>query len=169
MDYLFFMSLAGCILLQLFVSYDIACQWYKNIWERMRIFDPHAQLKGGKTSVGFLVPKFHLPAHIESCNLLFSFNLTPFVGRTDGEAPERGWADANRLANSTSVSGPGARRDTLEVHFQYWNWKKIMRLGASSSFPVHGPMLTDLRHHLTGPPAEESPADGGIAGGMGRR
>ncbi|KAJ7900554.1 hypothetical protein B0H14DRAFT_3423173 [Mycena olivaceomarginata] len=131
MDYLFFMSLAGCILLQLFVSYDIACQWYKNIWERMRIFDPHAQLKGGKTSVGFLVPKFHLPAHIESCNLLFSFNLTPFVGRTDGEAPERGWADANRLVNSTSISGPGARRDTLEVHFQYWKWKKIMRLGTT--------------------------------------
>ncbi|KAJ7788895.1 hypothetical protein B0H14DRAFT_3095035 [Mycena olivaceomarginata] len=111
MDYLFFMSLTSCILLQLF---------------RMHIFDPHTQLKGGKTSVGFLVPKFHLPAHIESCNLLFSFNLTPFVGRTDGEAPERGWADANRLVNSTSVSGPGAWQDTLEVHFQYWNWKKIM-------------------------------------------
>ncbi|KAJ7508029.1 hypothetical protein B0H11DRAFT_1685302, partial [Mycena galericulata] len=62
----------------------------------------------------FLVPKFHLPAHIELCNILFSFNLTPFVGRTDGEAPERGWASANRLANSTSISGPGARRDTLE-------------------------------------------------------
>ncbi|KAJ7884172.1 hypothetical protein B0H14DRAFT_2339297 [Mycena olivaceomarginata] len=131
MDYLFFMSLAGCLLLQLFVSYDIACQWYKNLWERMRIFDPHVQLKEGEKIVGFLVPKFHLPAHIESCNLLFSFNLTPFVGRTDGEAPERGWADANRLAHSTSVSGPGARRDTLEVHFQYWNWKKIMRLGST--------------------------------------
>ncbi|KAJ7823221.1 hypothetical protein B0H14DRAFT_3470200 [Mycena olivaceomarginata] len=118
MDYLFFMSLAGCILLQLFVSYDIACQWYKNIWERMRIFDPHAQLKGGKTSVGFLVPNS-------------TFQRTSRVHQ--------------RIR-------PGARRDTLEVHFQYWNWKKIMRLG----------------HHLTGPPAEESPADGGIAGGMGR-
>ncbi|KAJ7745405.1 hypothetical protein B0H14DRAFT_3097150 [Mycena olivaceomarginata] len=118
--------LAGCILLQLFISYDIACQWYKNIWERMCIFDPHVQLKGGNTSVGFLVPKFHLPAHIKSCNLLFSFNLTPFVGWTDREAPEHGWADTNRLANSIRVSGLGARRDTLEVHFQYWNWKKIM-------------------------------------------
>ncbi|KAJ7301763.1 hypothetical protein DFH08DRAFT_978448 [Mycena albidolilacea] len=131
MDYMFFMSLAGCLLLQLFVSYDIACQWYKNLWERMRIFESHAQLKEGEKTVGFLVPKFHLPAHIESCNLLFSFNLTPFVGRTDGEAPERGWADPNRLANSTSISGPGARWDTLEVHFQYWNWKKIMRLGTT--------------------------------------
>ncbi|KAJ7343941.1 hypothetical protein DFH08DRAFT_810478 [Mycena albidolilacea] len=124
----------------LFVSYDIACQWYKNLWERMCIFESHAQLKEGEKTVGFLVPKFHLPAHIKSCNLLFSFNLTPFVGRTNREAPQCGWADANHLANSTSVSGPGTMWDTLEVHFQYWNWKKIMRL--------------DFRHHSARPPTE---------------
>ncbi|KAJ7044257.1 hypothetical protein C8F04DRAFT_1250200 [Mycena alexandri] len=130
MDYLFFISLAGSPLARLYVSYDIACQWHKNIWERMRIFDfEGVQFKEGEKYVVFLVPKFHLPAHIEECNISFSFNLTPFVGRTDGEAPERGWADANRLANSTSVSGPGARRDTLNIHFQWWNWKKIVALG----------------------------------------
>ncbi|KAJ6506403.1 hypothetical protein C8R47DRAFT_1241797 [Mycena vitilis] len=112
MDYMFFMSLRHSPLVRLYVSYDIACQWHKNIWERMQVF---AALDG--------VP------HIELCNILFSFNLTPFVGRTDGEAPERGWADANRLAASTSISGPGARRDTLDVHFQWWNWKKIIALG----------------------------------------
>ncbi|KAJ7802706.1 hypothetical protein B0H14DRAFT_2614089 [Mycena olivaceomarginata] len=110
MDYMFFMSLAGSPLLRL---------------KRMEIFDCDIQFKEGKKYVVFLVPKFHLPAHIELCNILFSFNLTPFVGTTDGEAPERGWADANRLANSTSISGPGARRDTLDAHFQYSNWKKI--------------------------------------------
>ncbi|KAJ7753029.1 hypothetical protein B0H14DRAFT_3096752 [Mycena olivaceomarginata] len=128
MDYLYFMSLLGRLLLHFFVSYDIACQWYKNLWGRMAIFPVEAQLSGEKKFV-FLVPKFHLPAHIEECNVNFSFNLTPFVGRTDGEAPERGWADANRLANSTSISGPGARRDTLDAHFQYSNWKKITKLG----------------------------------------
>ncbi|KAJ6582403.1 hypothetical protein B0H19DRAFT_930041 [Mycena capillaripes] len=97
----------------------------------MRIFDfEGVQFKDGEKYVVFLVPKFHLPAHIELCNILFSFNLTPFVGRTDGEAPERGWANTNRLANSTSVSGPGARRDALDVHFQDWNWKKLVALGA---------------------------------------
>ncbi|KAJ7871110.1 hypothetical protein B0H13DRAFT_1895895 [Mycena leptocephala] len=130
MDYMFFMSLAGSPLQRLYVSYDIACQWHKNIRERMKIFDYEGiQFKDGEKYVVFLMPKFHLPAHIELCNILFSFNLTPFVGRTDGEAPERGWADANRLANSTSISGPGARRDMLDAHFQYWNWKKIITLG----------------------------------------
>jgi hypothetical protein len=98
----------------------------------MTILPPEAQLGGEKTFV-FLVPNFHLPAHIEECNINFSFNLTPFVGRTDGEAPERGWADTNRLANSTSISGPGARRDTLDTHFQYSNWKKITKLGRRSA------------------------------------
>jgi hypothetical protein len=31
------------------------------------------------------VPKFHLPAHIESCNLQFSFNLTRWVGQHTGD------------------------------------------------------------------------------------
>ncbi|KAJ7453514.1 hypothetical protein FB451DRAFT_1565625 [Mycena latifolia] len=124
------MSLAGSPLSRLYVSYDIACQWHKNIWERMRIFDfEGVQFKDGEKYVVFLVPKFHLPAHIELCNILFSFNLTPYVGRTDGESPERGWASANRLANSTSISGPGTRRDAIDYHFQDWNWKKIVALG----------------------------------------
>ncbi|KAG5223204.1 CxC2 domain-containing protein [Salix suchowensis] len=36
--------------------------------------------------VTFLVPKFHLPAHIMACQSSFSFNYTRGVGRTDGEA-----------------------------------------------------------------------------------
>ncbi|KAJ6479437.1 hypothetical protein C8R47DRAFT_1218996 [Mycena vitilis] len=129
MDYMFFKSLKGTDLVRLFVSYDIACQWHKKLWGRMMCFEKGVQFVEGTKFVVFLVPKFHLPAHIELCNILFSFNLTAFVGRTDGEAPERGWADANRLANSTSISGPGARRDTLDNHFQWWNWKKIVALG----------------------------------------
>lgn len=135
MDYLFFMSLAGSPILRLYVSYDIACQWHKNIWDRMKLFDfDGVQFKAGEKYVVFLMPKFHLPTHIELCNILFSFNLTPFVGRTDGESPERGWASANHLANSTSISGPGTRRDAIDYHFQDWNWKKIVALGSSVSF-----------------------------------
>ncbi|KAJ7795160.1 hypothetical protein B0H14DRAFT_2391995 [Mycena olivaceomarginata] len=148
MDYMFFMSLEGSALLWLYVSYDIACQWYKNIWTRMQIFPEDIQFKNDEKNLVFLVPKFHLPAHIEECNIQFSFNLTRFVGRTDGEAPERGWADANRLANSTKISGPGARRDTLDAHFQYSNWKKITKLGMSFIFEELGryiPLMLETR------------------------
>ncbi|KAJ7150169.1 hypothetical protein C8R43DRAFT_1128212 [Mycena crocata] len=131
MDYMFFHSVAGTDLLRFFVSYDIACQWHVNIWKRMETYHPDLRMREDdeRMFVTFLVPKFHLPAHIESCNLLYSFNLTSYVGQTDGEAPERGWANVNPLAGSTKEMGPGARRDCLNEHFNDWNWKKIIAFG----------------------------------------
>ncbi|KAF7357140.1 CxC2 domain-containing protein [Mycena sanguinolenta] len=130
MDYMFFRSIAGTDLVRFFVSYDIACQWHINIWKRMADYkNEEITIDGQGKFMTFLIPKFHLPAHIEKCNLRFSFHLTPYVGQTDGEAPERGWADANPLARSTKEMGPGARRDTLDDHFNDWNHKKIVRLG----------------------------------------
>ena len=82
-----------------------------------------------EVDIQFLVPKFHLPAHIESCHRSFSFNYASFVGRTDGEAPERGWSDLNGLAYSTREMGPGSRQDTIEDHLGDWNWKKITSMG----------------------------------------
>ncbi|KAJ7839042.1 hypothetical protein B0H14DRAFT_3458992 [Mycena olivaceomarginata] len=113
-------------IVQLYVSYDIVCQWHKNVWQRLAQYAPRLRLRGTKRYYCWLIPKFHLPAHIEACNILFSFNLTPFVAQTDGEAPERGWANANPLASSTKEMGPGARRDALDDHFNDWNHKKIL-------------------------------------------
>ncbi|KAG5635682.1 hypothetical protein H0H81_010420 [Sphagnurus paluster] len=39
------------------------------------------------------------------------------VGRTDGEAPKRGWAAVNAVTSSTKEMGPGSRHDTLDDHF----------------------------------------------------
>ncbi|KAJ6566718.1 hypothetical protein B0H19DRAFT_1025332 [Mycena capillaripes] len=130
MDYMFFKSIAGTELVRLFVSYNIACQWHTNIWIRMSKYQNEELTIDGKGRfITFLVPKFHLPAHIEACNLRFSFNLTRDVGQTDCEAPERGWSNANPLAQSTKEMGPGSRRDTLDDHFNDWNHKKIVSLG----------------------------------------
>jgi hypothetical protein len=116
--------------LNLVVSYDIVCQWHKNLWHRMKVLPHSWHVDQGTTKVTFLVPKFHLPAHVEFCNNTFSFNLTKGVGRTDGEGPERGWDHINPMAASTKEMGPGSRRDTLDDHFGDWNWKKIVGLGA---------------------------------------
>lgn len=129
MDYIFFMGLAGSEISELFVSYDIACQWHKNIWERMKTFPMEIREQMDKTYCVFLIPKFHLPAHIEACNVLFSFYLTRYVGLTDGEAPERGWSMLNPLAGSTAEMGPGMRRDTINDAFNDMNHKKIVGFG----------------------------------------
>ncbi|KAJ6480691.1 hypothetical protein C8R47DRAFT_1218538 [Mycena vitilis] len=133
MDYLFFTGLAGSEVVELYVSYDIACQWHKNIWARMTTLPEEVRFVKGKKYCVFLIPKFHLPAHIEACNILFSFNLTRWVGMTDGEAPERGWAMLNPLATATAEMGPGMRRDTINDAVNDMNHEKIISLGEFSS------------------------------------
>ncbi|KIJ10047.1 hypothetical protein PAXINDRAFT_27756, partial [Paxillus involutus ATCC 200175] len=110
------------------ISYDIACQWSKNLWQRVARFPLSMQLSHHDKHVTYFVPKFHLPAHIAKCQTTFSFNFRLGVGRTDGEAPERGWANINPAVSSTKEMGPGARRDILDDHFGHWNWKKVTLL-----------------------------------------
>ncbi|KAG2127943.1 hypothetical protein DEU56DRAFT_872715 [Suillus clintonianus] len=129
MDYLFFSTLRHSSLKTLNISYDIACQWHKKLWQRMSAFPTSMQFDHTSKAISFFVPKFHLPAHVEKCQTTFSFNFKRGVGRTDGEAPERGWANINPVASSTKEMGPGARRDTLDDFFGDWNWKKVVGLG----------------------------------------
>ncbi|KAG2096706.1 uncharacterized protein F5147DRAFT_747542 [Suillus discolor] len=107
------------------ISYDIACQWSKKLWTRMSAFPQQYHLDHNSKTITFLVPKFHLPAHVLSCQTTYSFNFIKGVRRTDSEAPECGWADINPVATSTREMGPGSRRDTLDDHFNDWNWKKV--------------------------------------------
>jgi hypothetical protein len=82
----------------------------------------------------FLIPKFHLPAHVMKCQTAFSFNFNRGVGRTEGESLEHGWSDANNAAGSTSEMGPGHCRDVMDDHFGDSNWKKTTKMGLSSNF-----------------------------------
>lgn len=129
MDYIFFSGLVGTTLLMLNVSYDICCQWSINLWTRMATFPEGWRLDTVGIIWTYLVPKFHLPAHVEKCQTAYLFNYTRGVGRTDGEAPERGWANINAAATSTKEMGPGSRRDILDDHFGNWNPMKIVAMG----------------------------------------
>lgn len=121
MDYLFFSVMRHSGMPGLKVSYDIACQWSKHVWECMTRLPHNLQLHINKKQITFLVPEFHLPAHIEACQTMFLFNFTPGIERTDGEAPERGWANINPAASSTKEIGPDAKRDILNDHFGHSN------------------------------------------------
>ncbi|KAG1843773.1 hypothetical protein DFJ58DRAFT_717719 [Suillus subalutaceus] len=110
MDYLLFSTLQHTRdIIVLNISYNIACQWSKHIWKCMSSYPSAIHFDRTDKNVVFLVPKFHLPAHINACQIRFSYNLVKGVGRTDGEAPERGWANINPVATSTCEMGPGSR------------------------------------------------------------
>lgn len=111
------------------VSYDIVCQWSIHLWERIKHLPVRLQIDREGMRFIFLVPKFHLPAHVEKCQTGYSFNLTLGVGRTDGEAPERGWSFINPLSTSTKEMGPASYRETIDDHFGDWNHKRVIGLG----------------------------------------
>ncbi|KDQ23596.1 hypothetical protein PLEOSDRAFT_1048381, partial [Pleurotus ostreatus PC15] len=129
MDYLYFSSITNHSPASCIVSYDIACQWKRNMANRAAIYPPDAVgTRFHQLSITYLVPKFHLYAHRSECQNNYSFNFTPNVGRTDGESPERGWAAMNPVSSSTKEMGPGSRRDTLDDHFGDYNWRKVISM-----------------------------------------
>ncbi|KAJ7750128.1 hypothetical protein DFH07DRAFT_869155 [Mycena maculata] len=106
MDYMFFASIASSDLMRFFVSYDIACKWHIHIWKRLAAYANETLMING-------TKKF-----------------MTFL------APEQGWANANPLTGHTKEMGPGARRDTLDDHWNDWNWKKIIVLGEKTETAV---------------------------------
>ncbi|PBL03031.1 hypothetical protein ARMGADRAFT_1021797 [Armillaria gallica] len=77
------------------VSYDIACQWSKKLFERIAIYPSSMTPSQGPDQMTFLVPKFHLPTHIPQCHAKYSFWKTLYMGQTDGKAPECEWDQAH--------------------------------------------------------------------------
>ncbi|KAI0684999.1 hypothetical protein C8T65DRAFT_712839 [Cerioporus squamosus] len=98
-------------------GYDINCQYRINFATRMQTIREQFAFLPSLRYTHFpptliAVGKFHLAAHIPTCRYKFSYNFLPGVGMTDGEVPERIWADTNDLAARTKEMTSGHRHDT---------------------------------------------------------
>ncbi|KZV75992.1 hypothetical protein PENSPDRAFT_570640 [Peniophora sp. CONT] len=121
------------------LSYDIACQWSKNVVKRMKAVDPkfEGMYDGAQTFLGktleYVVPKFHLFAHKVKC-WFGQFNLAflPGAGQMDGEGCERFWSGANPAAGSVREMGPGSIRDFFDSMWDSWNFQKVCGMGSST-------------------------------------
>jgi len=127
------------------LSYDIGCQWHKNLPLRLASYDVSpplhlANLKYWKV----VVPKFHLPGHGTECQLLYNLAYVKWAGRMDGERIEAGWALTAPMATWTRESGPFARRGILDDHWSADNWRKLLGLRECPSFllPPNNLMVT---------------------------
>ena len=133
MDYIMLSALAPVLVLRIFISYNIACQFKINFFDRMEALPNHLKLPDN-VSTDRGIPKCHCPMHKLPCQAPHSLNFKSGVGRTDGEGIERSWAEMNRVANSTKEMGPGSRHDTLDDHFGHHNWRKYVSLGKFCPF-----------------------------------
>jgi hypothetical protein len=133
MDYIFacILRLKDHRLLKL-ISYDIVCQWWKNLKERLKKLPGIARLVVTMNLMRFVIPKMHIHSHTQACQLLFSLNLIPGSAQMDGEGIERPWAHIGGVASSTREMGPGSREDVLNCHWGFWNWQKLVGLGTST-------------------------------------
>lgn len=135
MDYAMLSTLLGITILMLVISYDIACQWSKNLAKRVSEF-PFSLGFSLPPSVFTVIPKFHIYAHGKQCQSKWSLNFLRWMARTDGEGVEREWSHINSVALSTRLMGPGGRHDTLDDHWGAWNWRKVVGLGMCFTFTL---------------------------------
>jgi hypothetical protein len=86
MDYIFFNTMLEqhCELMKIIGSYDIGCQWSRNLWTRMKLFPWEYHIDRNSVEIVFLVPKFHLPAHRPACEFHSSC-------RTDRQRSSGAW------------------------------------------------------------------------------
>lgn len=100
-DFVFLSSLCKQGLNLAFVSYNIVCQWQRNLMDRCTRFESPLRSHLSSLELVYAIPKFHLPAHGFKCWSRFSLNFIPGSARVDGEAIERLWARTNPVATST--------------------------------------------------------------------
>ena len=127
MDFLFLSSIIYTIILNIILSYNIACQWCINFLLRLdQDSTPEFLRSSVLKKITFLVPKFHLEAHTTKCHAPYSFNYAVGVARTDGEVVERNWSLLNGIARSLSQMTPGGRSDTMDAFCNSLNWRKTI-------------------------------------------
>lgn len=133
MDYIVFSAIHACGAQwrNITLSYDIACQYFRNLWKRLQSshFPKLLCPDPDRVEVKAAIPKFHLPAHEEKCHTLYSLNLQQGAGRLDGEVIERDWAKLGGAANSTKEMTSGAHHDTLDDCCGDMNYTKVKAMG----------------------------------------
>lgn len=131
MDYIFGSSIQQFLVPLVLISYDIACQWFVNLFKRIDSHWPDEIKPRLGTTLIPAIPKLHEPMHQTANHQVYSLNYVPGVGLSDCECPERFWGPHNILGNSTKMQGPGSRQDVLDDHFGFWNWCKYIGQGAT--------------------------------------
>ncbi|KAJ7435889.1 hypothetical protein B0H11DRAFT_1755463 [Mycena galericulata] len=126
MDFILFSALLNTIIFYLILSYDVVCQYSKNIWSRMDGLPKELHLPIDRARVWFKIPNFRIPGHKKSCHSPYSFHYMWGAGRTHGETVEQNWEFTNGAAASTKMMGVGSRHSTLEDLFGFHNWRRLV-------------------------------------------
>lgn len=129
-DFVFASALRGTTVKKVTVSYDISCQWFRNLLHRVKQLPDHLSKHIMTLIIDAVVPKLHIRGHKVVCWAPFGLNYRPGVGRTDGEGIERRWSETNGAAANTKEMREGHRQDTLDDICNDSNYQKVKNLRA---------------------------------------
>ncbi|KAJ7691679.1 hypothetical protein B0H14DRAFT_3531790, partial [Mycena olivaceomarginata] len=118
-------------LLYFLLSYDIMCQWVKNLHSRLLSLPPALRFALAHYFVKFVIPKLHILGHLKFCQDFFSLLYILGAAQADMEGIERIWSSSGLMGASTREMGPGSRQDTLDDFWHYWNWNKVVGMGTT--------------------------------------
>ena len=110
------------------LCYDQACKYFVNFRQRMETHFPGLE---GLENITFLVNKAHIRGHNEGCWIQFNPNYRKGSGRADAEGGERNWSVLNLNASTTREMSKGHRRDALNDHLNWSNFRKLLGMGKS--------------------------------------
>lgn len=145
MDFIVFSSFKASNITNLTISYDIACQFHKKLWQRHEHLPEALRVDRRKTKIKFAIPKFHLPAHHTACHTKFAFNFMFGAGLNEGEWVERDWSELNWLGNIVATMMTGRRQDTINDMCGFINFVKSLSMSTFTGFIV----LFVVNHALT--------------------
>ena len=110
------------------VSYDIGCQWYKNLQAHLDKYLPPSLWLCDLNYWKVVVLKFHLSVHGSNCQVMFNLAYTKWAGQIDSEWIESGWAQSTSMATWTQESRPNTHHNILDDHWNLSNWQKLLGL-----------------------------------------
>ncbi|KAH9929426.1 uncharacterized protein B0H18DRAFT_829157, partial [Fomitopsis serialis] len=108
-------------------TYDVACIYKINL--RKRFGDRFPHLVPLLDRIQLLLPKLHMLAHKEFCQIVYALCYSWGAGLSHGESVEHPWAEHNQVGLSTREMSVGHRHDTLNAVHNHWNWCKVETQG----------------------------------------
>lgn len=88
------------------------------------------------TQLDIAIPSWHINRYGLDYKANFNLSYMDGIGRTCGEEVETTWAHTNVLGASIREMCPGARHETLNDHWNGWNfWKIVCFCGWLSFLP----------------------------------
>ncbi|KAF7340634.1 C2H2-type domain-containing protein [Mycena sanguinolenta] len=94
-------------LLFFLLSYDIMCQWSKNLKERLLLLHPALCFLLAQYFVKFVIPKLHILGHLRLCQENYSLLFTRGSAQADMEGIERIWSSSGLMGGKYTRDGPG--------------------------------------------------------------